>query len=299
MEDSKQTVLDQTILVTGATGHQGGAVARHLLQLGKFTVIALVRDKNKPAAQALQQAGASLAEGDLNDRASLGRALEGAYGVFSVQGLQDGMEAEVRQGKALADAAKAAGVQHFVYGSVGSAERHTGIPHFDSKFQIEEYVQEIGLPYTIMRPVFFYYNYDGMRPLIEAGTLALPLSPNKKLQQLGAKDYGKMVADVFARRADFLGRAIEAASVDMTMAEVADTFSRVMGKPIAYRQIPFEAFEQQAGKEATIMFRWFEEVGYNADLPALKREFGEPNSLETYLRDHGWAEPNGSKPQGS
>ena len=286
---------NQTILVTGATGHQGGAVTRHLLQRGKSTVIALVRDKNTPAAQALQQAGASLVEGDLSDRASLDRALSGVQGVFSVQGLQDGMEVEVRQGNALADAAKAAGVRHFVYSSVGSAERSTGIPHFDSKFQIEEHIRAIGLPYTIMRPVFFYYNYEGMHPFIEQGTLALPLSPNKKLQQLGAKDYGTMVADVFARRDDFLGRAIEAASVDLTMAEVADTFSRVMGKPIAYRQIPFEAFEQQAGKETTIMFRWFENVGYNADLAALKREFGEPTSLETYLRDHGWAEPNASK----
>ena len=280
----------QTILVTGATGHQGGAVARHLLQDGQSTVLALVRDKNAPAARALQQAGASLAEGNLNDRASLDRALSGVQGVFSVQGLQDGMEAEIRQGSALADAAKAAGVQHFVYSSVGSAERQTGIPHFDSKFQIEEHIREIGLPYTILRPVFFYYNYEGMRPFIRNGAFALPLSPNRKLQQLSEDDYGKMAADVFARRAEFLGRAIEAASADMTMTEVAGTFSRVFGNTVTYRQIPYEMFEQQAGKEVTTMFRWFEDVGYSADLAALKREFGEPTSLETCALVYRWTE---------
>ncbi len=290
MEAQNQTILDQTILVTGATGHQGGAVAHNLLKRGQSAVVALVRDSSKPAAQALQQAGASLVEGDLSDRASLDRALEGVQGVFSVQGLQDGMEAEIRQGNALADAAKAAGVRHFVYSSVGSAECRTGIPHFDSKFQIEEHIREIGLPYTILRPVFFFYNYEGMRPFIEQGTLALPLSPNRKLQQLSEDDYGKMAADVFARRAEFLGRAIEAASVDMTMTEVSATFSRVFGNTVTYRQIPYALFEQQAGKEVTTMFRWFEEVGYSADLAALKREFGEPTSLETCALVYRWAE---------
>ena len=283
----------QTILVTGATGHQGGAVAHSLLTRGS-RVLALVRDRNARAAQALEEAGASLVEGDLNDRASLDRALEGAQGVFSVQGLHDGLEAEVRQGKALADAAKAAGVQHFVYSSVGSAERKTGIPHFDSKFQIEEHIREIGLPHTILRPVFFFYNYEGMRPMIEKGTFALPLTPNRKLQQLSEHDYGKMAAAVFARRNEFLGRAIEAASVDMTMTEVADTFSRGFGNSVTYRQIPYEMFEQQAGKETTTMFRWFEDVGYNADFASLKREFGEPSSLETCIYDGGWAKPHGA-----
>lgn len=93
-----------------------------------------MRDPNKPAAQALQQAGTELVVGEFSDRASLEGALQGAYGVFSVQNFQDGMETEIRQGKAVADAAKAASIQHFVYSSVGSAERKTGIPHFDSKF---------------------------------------------------------------------------------------------------------------------------------------------------------------------
>jgi uncharacterized protein YbjT (DUF2867 family) len=281
----------QKILVTGATGNQGGAVARHLLQRRQFIVRAFVRDKNKLAAQTLKQSGAEIVEGNLNDRASIDRALEGISGVFSVQALTDGQEVEIRQGKALAAAAKAMGIKHFVYSSVGGAERKTGIPHFDSKFQIEEYVRAIGLPYTIMRPVFFFFNYNMMRPMIENGTLLQPLCPNTKLQQLSEEDYGIMVAEVFERTSDFLNREKQVASVNMTMTEIAASFSRVMGKTVSYQQIPFEVFEQQAGKELTTMYRWFERVGYDADSAELKRDFPEPTDFESYLRDQGWAKP--------
>jgi uncharacterized protein YbjT (DUF2867 family) len=287
---------ERLILVTGATGNQGSAIARHLLQRGNFKVRALVRDPNKPASLALEQAGAELVVGDLNDRASLDRALQGAYGVFSLQIFQDGLDTEIRQGKAVADAASSAGIQHFVYSSVGSAERNTGIPHFDSKFQVEEYIRASELPYTILRPVFFFYNYNMMRPMVETGTLFQPLSPETKLQQLSEEDYGEMVADVFDRPADFMNREIELASVDMTMPEIAAAFSRVLGKTVEYQQIPFEAFEQQIGEELTIMFRWFENVGYAADLAQLKRDFPALTNFESYLRDHDWQNQPEARP---
>jgi uncharacterized protein YbjT (DUF2867 family) len=284
------TNSNQIILVTGATGNQGGAVAHHLLQRGAFAVRALVRDQNKPAAQDLRKVGAELVMGDFGDRASLDRAMHGVYGVFSMQDFRDGVETEIREGKAVADAAKAAGVPHFVYSSVGSAERNTGVPHFDSKFQIEEYVRAIDLTYTILRPVFFMYNYNAMRPMIEGGTLPQPLSPDTKLQQLSEEDYGGMVAEVFERPADFANRELEVTSVEMTMPEIAAAFSSVLGKSVEYQQIPFEAFEQQAGEEVTIMYRWFENVGYTADLAQLKREFSKLSDFDSYLRDRGWAQ---------
>jgi uncharacterized protein YbjT (DUF2867 family) len=285
----KMENLNQTVLVTGATGKQGGSVARHLLRRGNFTVRAFVRDTNKSAAQALQQAGAELVTGDLNDRASIDRALRGVTGVFSVQDFKNGLDTEIQQGKRIADAAKASDIQHFVYSSVGSAERNTGVPHFDSKFQIEEHIREIALPYTILRPVFFFYNYNAMRPIIEQGTLPQPLNPETKLQQLSEEDYGKTVADVFERPAEFLHREIEVASVNLTMTEVAAAFSRVLGKRVNYQQIPFEDFNRQAGEEVTTMYRWFEKVGYDADLEQLKREFSAPTEFESYLRHHDWA----------
>jgi uncharacterized protein YbjT (DUF2867 family) len=284
----------QIILVIGATGNQGGAVAHHLLQRGNFVVRAFVRDANKPAAQALQQAGAELIQGDLSDRASLDRALQGVGGVFSVQNIQAGLETEIQQGKMVADAAAAANVRHFVYSSVGSAERNTGVPHFDSKFQVEEHIRSLELPYTILRPVFFFYNYNAMRPMLEQGTLPQPLSPDRQLQQLSEEDYAAMVVEVFEHPATFMHREIEVASVTMTMPEVAAAFSRVLGKPVTYQQVPFEAFEQQAGAEMTTMYRWFENVGYAADLAQLKRDFPAPTDFESYLRDHDWAKPVGS-----
>jgi uncharacterized protein YbjT (DUF2867 family) len=293
---------NRTILVTGATGNQGGSIARQLLQRGKFKVRAMVRDENKPAAIALKQLGAELTLADFNDRSSLDRAVQGVYGIFSIQDFRDGAEVEIRQGKALVDAAKAANVQHFVYSSVGSAERNTGIPHFDSKFQVEEYIRSlaqpvlgtIGLPHTILRPVFFFYNYNGMLPMVKNGTLPQPLSPDTKLQQLSEEDYGKMVAEVFEHPADFANREIrqsrrfanEVASVEMTMPEIAAAFSHVLGKKVEYQQIPFAAFEQQAGEEVTMMYRWFENVGYIADFAQLKRDFPAPTDFESYLRGH-------------
>jgi uncharacterized protein YbjT (DUF2867 family) len=122
--------------------------------------------------------------------------------------------------------------------------------------------------------------------MVKNGTLPQPLSPDTKLQQLSEEDYGKMVAEVFERPADFANRAVEVASVEMTMPEIAAAFSHVLSKKVEYQQIPFEAFEQQAGEEVTIMFRWFENVGYTADFAQLKRDFPAPTDFESYLRAH-------------
>lgn len=165
---------EETILVTGATGQQGGAVTRHLLA-GGWRLRALIRDPEKPAARALAENRVELVQGDLNDRASLNRALKGVYGVFSMQNfwLPDvGAEGEVRQGKTIADAATAAGVQHFVYTSVGAAHRGMGQAHFASKWEIEQHIRALGLPATILRPVSFMENYNWSRPQILNGTFS-------------------------------------------------------------------------------------------------------------------------------
>ncbi|MEJ7608553.1 MAG: NmrA/HSCARG family protein [Bryobacteraceae bacterium] len=148
------------ILVTGATGTQGGAVVRHLREKG-FAVRALTRHPEKPEARALiNQTGVEVARGDYDDKPSLLRALEEVYGVFAVQTpSESGVEAEVRQGVALIDAAHSSEISHFIYSSVGSADQNTGIPHFDSKWKIEEHLRGTGMPYTIVRPVYFMENW--------------------------------------------------------------------------------------------------------------------------------------------
>lgn len=277
------------ILVVGATGNQGGAVARHLLE-GGFRVRALVRDPQKPEARALVERGAEAARGDLDDRASLGRALEGAYGAFSVQNFfEHGPEGEVRQGVALADAAKAAGVEHFVYSSVGSAHRDTGIPHFDSKFQVEEHVRKIGLPHTVLRPVFFMDNWEYFgRERILAGALYQPLDPDKPLQQISADDIGAFAALAFANPERWIGRAVDLAGDELTMPEAAEVFSRVIGREVRYVRVPMEQIRETMGEEGARMFEWFNDVGYEADIEALRKEYPNLTTLERYLREHGW-----------
>src|SRR4051812_1587525 len=140
---------EKLIVVAGATGQQGGAVARHLLKNG-WKVRALTRDPNKDAAKALAAQGAEIFQNDLEDRAGLDAALRGAYGAFSVQNFwlpNVGYEGEIKQGKIFADAAKVAGIQHLVYSSVGAAHRGMGQRHFDSKWEIEKYIKQLDVPY--------------------------------------------------------------------------------------------------------------------------------------------------------
>jgi len=200
---------ERLIVVAGATGKQGGAVARSLLERG-FQVRALTRNPQKPEAQALADQGAEVVQGDMEDRSSMERALEGAYGIFSVQNFwESGYDGEVQQGKGVADAAKAAGVEHLVYSSVGSAHRQTGIPHFESKWEVENHVRQIGLPYTILRPTAFMQNWEWTREMILGGTLAQPFDPDKPFQQVAVEDVGTFAAIAFENPDRWIGREVE------------------------------------------------------------------------------------------
>ena len=280
--------IERLILVAGATGKQGGAVARSLLDRG-FRVRGLTRNPQKPEAQALSEQGAEVVQGDMEDRSDMDTALEGAYGVFSVQNFwETGYDGEVQQGKTVADAAKAAGVEHLVYSSVGSAHRQTGIPHFESKWEVEEHVRQIGLPYTILRSVFFMQNWEMMREHVLGGTLALPLDPDKSFQQVAVEDVGAFAAIAFERPDEWIGREVDLAGDEQTMPEIAETFGRVAGKEIGYYQVPWDQFEEQMGEEFARQYRWFNDVGYEADIAALRQEYPELTSFERYLRSHGW-----------
>ena len=278
----------RVILVSGATGHQGGTVARNLLEWG-FAVRALTRDKDKAAARELADLGAEVVGGDLEDRESIERVLDGVYGVFSVQQfMETGVEGEVRQGVLLADAARAAGVEHFVYSSVGSAHRETGIPHFESKFEVEEHVRASGVPYTVLRPVFFMQNWEFMREPILGGTLPQPLDPDKPLQMIDADDIGVFAAMAFDDPERWIGREVDIAGDELTMPEIAGTLSRVIGHNVDYFQVPWEGFEEQMGEEYAVMYRWFNDHGYEANIAALRDEYPGLASFEQYLRGHGW-----------
>jgi len=291
MEKDNRQRGDRLVLVTGATGHQGGAVARHLLERG-FRVRAVTRDPNKAAARALAERGAEVVRGDMDDPKSLEPALRDAAGVFSVQNFwETGFDREVRQGIALADLAKAAGTGHFVYSSVGSAHRNTGLSHFESKWHIEEHIRASGLPHTVVRPVFFMDNWENpmLRDMVLSGVLAQPLSPDRPFQQVAVDDVGAFAAMIFENPDEWLGRSIDLAGDDRTISEVAETFGRVIGRPVRYVQLPWDQYREAAGEEYAHMFRWFEDVGYEADVPALRRVATQLTSFEQYLRAHNWA----------
>ncbi|MGI5427936.1 NmrA/HSCARG family protein [Streptomyces sp. CA-179760] len=254
---------NKIVLVLGGTGNQGGATARELLSRG-WTVHALVRNPDKPEAQTLKEQGAVLVKGDLEDVGSLREAVAGVYGVFSVQALAyepETLAAEVRHGKTVADAAKAAGVAHFVYSSVGGAERNTGIDHFESKAEIEEHIKKLGLPTTVLRPVFFMNNLLHFADAEGERVMSLPVKPDKPMQFIASDDIGVFAANAFDNPAEFIGKEIELAGDEITFPRVAEIYERITGTPTRLEATPIEER----------MFEWFAEDGYQADIPALRK----------------------------
>jgi uncharacterized protein YbjT (DUF2867 family) len=283
--------MDRTgkiIAVTGSTGQQGNAAARHLLGNG-WTVRALTRDLNKDVAKALADQGAEIVFADNEDRTSLDAAFAGAYGVFSVQNFwlpNVGAEGEVRQGKLIADAAQAASVQHFVYTSVGGAERGSGIPHFESKWEIEQHIQTLGLPATVVRPVAFMDNFFWGRPYILNGMFqAIGLRPETPNQLIAVDDIGAFVALAFDNPQEFIGQSVEFAGDSLTELQMADIFARVVGRPITITPPQGPMAEDP---ENLKMVAWFNESGYKADIPALRERLPSLHTLEVWLRETGW-----------
>lgn len=264
------------ILVTGATGQQGGAVARHLLSRG-YKVKALTRKPESGAASALSRLGAAMVQGDLDDPASLERALEGVWGVFAVQNTWEaGVAREEEQGKRLAEIARKKGVQHFVYSSVGSAHRRTGIPHFDNKWRIEETVRRVGFPsYTILRPVFFMDNFltPWFKPGLLEGKLLIGIKPGTVLQMIAVDDIGKFGLRAFEQHEQMNGRAIDLAGDQQTMPKAAETLGKAIGQKIEFAQVPIADVRKFSEDYAT-MLQWFDHVGYDVDIPKLQKDYG-------------------------
>lgn len=281
-------IQSKPILVTGATGQQGGAVARALLAKGQ-KVRVMTRHPEKAAS--LAKAGAEIVQGDLTNQAILQMALRGVHGVFAMSTpFEAGMEAEVRQGIMLADAAKQAGIAHYVYTSVGSAHRNTGIPHFDSKWKVEQHIRQIGLPATVLRPVWFMENFTTFAKPSAEGVLMLPMRPARKLAMVALKDIGEFGAAAFLRPKDFLGQAIDLAGDDLTMPETAALLTKAMGRLIRFQEFQMDQAEAAMGHDLATMFRWFNEVGYVIDIPGLKQQFGIPlTTFAEWMKTMDWA----------
>src|ERR1700736_6482513 len=264
---------DRTILITGVTGNQGGAVAQALHGTG-FYLRGLTRKPDSERAAALSRQGVDIVKGDLDDETSLRRALTGAWGVFGVQNAGEaGVEREEAQGKRLATLAREAGVEHYVYTSVGSAQMGTGVPHFDNKWRIEETVRGLSFPsHVILRPVFFMENL--LAPFsLQGSTLAWALGPATRLQMIAVDDISWFGARAFTDAAALNGREIDLAGDVRTMPQAAEILTEALGRPIAFAQTSIEQVRQYS-KDMAVMLQWFERVGYSADIAGLEREFG-------------------------
>lgn len=253
------------IVVAGATGNQGGAVVDALLeQPDRWQVRALTRNPAGPAARALAARGVSVVGADMADASSLAPALAGAYGVFGVQNSRTaGLKGEVRQGVTLVEAARRAGVRHFVYSSVGGAERVRGIPHFDTKWEIEGRLRSSGMPATVLRPTTFTDVFT-MRGSL--GAMATVLGADKPVQMVAVRDIG-----VFARMAfeqpTLVGEAMELAGDELTVPSIAAALVAA-GRRGRYWRVP-RFLLRAMGKESRMLF-WFGEGGYRADIGALR-----------------------------
>ena len=259
------------ILVTGATGQQGGAVAHALLHQG-HNVSALTRNSASPAAEALKKQGAKALSGDFNDQASLERAADGMDAIFAMgTPFEAGTNNETVQACAIADAARTAGCPHLVYSSVASADKGTGVPHFDSKYAVEQYIQRLGVPYTIIAPVFFFENFTASFALPELvkGRLALALPADRALQAIAVRDIAGFVVHVLHDREDFLGRRVDIAGDERTGTQFAEIISEASGRKITCVEAPIEAVRAMSDDMAT-MYEWFDKTGYSADIARLR-----------------------------
>lgn len=262
------------VAVAGATGVQGGAAARALLDQG-FAVRALTRTPDSPAARELLRLGAEIAPADFDDGDSLDAALKGADALFAMSTpFGTDIATEVRQGIALMEAARHVG--HIVFTSAAHADRDTGIPHFDSKHRIEQHLRTLGVPWTILGPAAFMENYAGEWTLggLREGWFSLPMPADRPLSLIPARDIGAFAALALGRPEVFAGRRIDIASDRLTCPAIAEVLSGVCGRPIGFRRIPLAEVEAYS-PDLAAMFRYFTEVGLDIDVEALRRAHPE------------------------
>jgi uncharacterized protein YbjT (DUF2867 family) len=277
------------ILVTGATGLQGGAVARRLLERG-HRVRALTRDPGKGGAKALAELGAEVVAGDFEDPDSLRRAAGGTSAVFAMgTPFEISPEAEERQGLALVEAVHEAGTGHIVYSSVASALDGTGIPHFESKAAVERRLAELGTRWSVIAPAAFLDNVHAswIAPILAQGIYAFPLPGDVPLQQVAISDVADFAVLVIEQPERFAGRRVELASVSVTGPDFAAVLGKHLGREIRFQEAPLDG----ADDDLEAMIRFFRNGGYTVDIPALHASYPEIawRSLDSWAAEQDWS----------
>ncbi len=278
-----------TFLVLGATGQQGGAVARALLLRG-HPVRALTRKEESPAARALAELGATVVAGDLDRPGSLGPAFAGVHGVFSVQDYYApgvGLAGEIRQGRAVISAAQTAGVRHIVQSTMGDGLQPGGPAHFLSKAVLERDVRASGLRWTLLGTVWFMDNLlnPAMTPHLTFPVLSGSLKPGTRFQMLAVKDLGWMAAEALTDSAAWAGRKINLAGDTMTVDQMKAAYHEVTGRRSKSWSLPAALFRRLA-PEFAAQLRWHNDVGFAFSESDLRAINPQAQSFRQFLRDH-------------
>lgn len=281
------------VLVTGATGNQGGAVTAALLERG-MNVRALVRDPSSPKAQALAARSVELAQGDLDQKETVEAAANGVDAAFVVTtpfapGV--GIEGEIRQGRIVIDALKAAEIAHVVYSSVSDADCETGVPHFESKADAERYLSQLGVPATVTAPVYFSENvlFPSNLEDIKQGRFRQAMPKDRKLQLVSLREIGQFNAAIIERGPQLAGRRYNYAGDELTPAEMTAALAKAAERDIAFESQPIEEI-QSMSEDLALMYRWFDNVGYTADIAGLRRDFPDVNwtSFGDWAKGQDW-----------
>ena len=286
------------ILVFGATGAQGGSVARALLSRNQFDVRAFTRKSDSPAAQELRALGAEIAQGDLDDVASIRAALEGCYGVFGVTNFWEHFQKEGELGRNLVKAVAGAKVEHFVLSSLPPIEKATGgalrSPHFDLKAEHEEYARSLGIPSTFVHMPFYYENFLYFLPPrpVGDGTFQFGFPQgDTPLSAMSVGDVGGIVARVFEEPDRYIGQVLKLAGDELPPAAYAEVMSRRAGAPIRYAYVPRETFAALGFPGAADLADMFE--FYRLHIPSRARDIERWRALTPELQTfETWAERN-------
>jgi uncharacterized protein YbjT (DUF2867 family) len=275
------------ILVFGATGRQGGSVAKALLKAG-WPVRALVLDATGTASLKLRHAGVELVQGSFEDRDVIRSAMKDAYGVFSVLPGNLTAEDEVRHGVAIADIAAETGIGHFVYSSGASAgDVLTGVPRFDAKPRIEAHVRNLPVTTTIIRPMIFMEMLVRPGFGLDQGRLVSLIRPDHAIHLTAVEDIGKFAAAVFADEARFGGKTLKIASDRVTGRELGVAFTEAAGRPITYERFPDDVLAANA--DLAHMAQSLEDgpLSEVVDLDAMREINPELVSLRSWLAGSG------------
>jgi uncharacterized protein YbjT (DUF2867 family) len=281
----ERTVAEQRVIaVVGATGAQGGGLARAILadRGGGFAVRALTRNPASDKARELAALGAEVVEADISDEASVSKAFDGAYGAFLVTNFWEhgSADREKEDAATMARAAKTAGLRHVIWSSLDDTREHIPlddgrmptlmgsykVPHFDVKAEAEQLFTDAGVPTTFLRTTFYWENLLGpLAPNRAADgrlTLALAMG-DSALAGIAVEDIGKTAYGVFERGSELVGQTVSIAGEHLTGAQMAERFSAALGEEVVYVPVPFEAFRAQpfpGAVEMGNMFQFYAEV---------------------------------------